>query len=259
MTQPSDPSMPAPMIHTAAGAFSPIPLLKRAAAPGAPGLGAPPGGAAGGGAGLGWYGSSSRPKLPSVYEFLEMGSPRLALARALGVPFAPWGINLSVVFNSVGPSVEPNVASDTKIIQDTYVESVCARVLSQNTPENQFDTLNGFFGNFQNAFEIQLRVTGAPRYDIYPRYVMLSNAIDMLAGAQFEGWVLTYDQQLQMDIQSTFGLPEDSLPIKVQVTFRTRAPIGESFTRMTADEALKDLQNEFGIECRDAYRNWHCR
>lgn len=248
MTQPAAaPAAPAVEV------FGPsaLPLLK--------GLGGVPGKTAGGGGkGMGY--PSSRRGVPNTYDFLEMGSPRLALARALGVPFAPWLINLSATFTTAGPAVIPDVSSDTKIIQDVYVEAVVGRVLSQVTIENQFDTLSGFFGNAQNPFELKLFVQGAPRYDVIPKYTMLSTAIDTLSAAsEFHDWVLTYDQNLEMSIQTTYALPVDQLPIKVQITFRTRGPIGEAFSRMTNEEALERLKCEFGIEACDAYNRWHCR
>jgi hypothetical protein len=208
-------------------------------------------------AGLGWYGH--RGGLPGVYEFLEMGSPRMALARALGVPFAPWGVNVTTVFTQTAPAVQSDIGADTKFTQDVYVVGVIGRVINQNTPLNQFQTLSDFFANWQNAFQVKLWVAGSPRYGVFEKWTNLGNALDMLAPDWPRGWVLTYDQQIEMSFQSTVALPAATLPLQIQCTFRTLAPVGEGFSKMTNEDALARLYDACGIEMSAAYAAWHCR
>ena len=223
-------------------------------------------GAPGGGAGLGgggaWGGGGfgdGATKIPNMWQFLEMGSPRLALARALGVPFAPWMVSCTAEFTSASPSTQPNIGADTKFSQDQWIDAAIARVTSQNTPTNQFDTMSDFFQNWQNAFKCRLAVGGAPRFDVIPEYTRLSTAFDVTNPRWLGSWIVTYDQQLIMDFTSTFPLAVDSLPLEIQCTFRCWGPIGEMFTKMTADEAFMRLARDFGIECNDAFMRFHCR
>jgi hypothetical protein len=210
-----------------------------------------------GGAGLGSIGAGGdgRVKIPTLWEFLEMGSPRLALARARGVPFYPWTTSITVPFTSVSPSVQPNVGADSKFSQDMWIESAIARVTSQNTPTNQFDTLSDFFGNFQNAIKCKLYVDGSPRFDIVTKFTNLSNVFDITNPKSLGGWVATYNQQLVMDFSVAFPLAAGALPIELQCTFRCYGPIGEAYSRMTNETAFERLRDEFGIECVDAYVN----
>jgi hypothetical protein len=246
MTQPATdaPDDPPRILHPAAGLGLP-PFIKASRA----GLGF------GGGRASGRGGAS----LPGLFEFLEMGSPRLALARALGVPFAPWMVSCTTEFTSTSPSVQPDVGADTRFSQDQWIDAAIARITSENTPLNQFDTMSDFFGNWQNAFKVKLKVVGAPRYDVIPKFTRLSNAFDMTNPLWLGGWVVTYDQQLEMDFQSTFPLADAALPIELSCTFRCWGPVGEMFTKMTAEEAFVRLARDFGIECVEAYQNFHCR
>jgi hypothetical protein len=211
-------------------------------------------------AGGGVLGSTpGRKQVPSLWEFLEMGSPRLALGRAMGIPFAPWMVSINALFQTTSPSVVPNVGADTKFPQDFWIESAIARVTSQQTPTNQFDTMSDFFQNYQNGIECTLYVQGAPRFGIIEIYTPLSTAFDMTQPEWLGDWVATYDQNLEMSFQTVFALPEDALPLQVTCSFRCKGPVGEMFSRMTNDEAFHRLHRDFGIECSEAYIDWKCR
>lgn len=208
------------------------------------------------GAGLGRPG---RVRIPGLFEFLEMGSPRLALARAMGVPFAPWMVSCTATFTSTSPSLQPDVGADTKFSQDQWVDAAIAKVISQNTPLNPFSTMSDFFQNWQNGIQVKLFADGSPRYDVIPRFTQLGNAFDVTNPTWLGDWVLTYNQQLTMDFQTTFALPDTAVPLLVQCTFRCWGPIGEQFSRMTNDEAMTRLLQDYGIECNEDYCKYGCR
>jgi hypothetical protein len=213
-------------------------------------------------AGLGWYGAQHGGGPPSVYELLEMGSPRMALARALGVPFAPWLINVVALFEAADQVLVPDVGSDTKLTQDAYVDSLVFRVQPQFTAVNQFDTLSQFFLNFQSGIKAKLDIVGAPRYAVAPKFTPISTLSDMLGGGRWpHGWILTYDQNIEMSFQLSFPLPATPtfVPVEVTATFRLWEPIGEAFAKMDQGTALRRLRDECGIECSAAYTDRLCR
>ena len=222
------------------------------------GLGIPGEEIAKAGRGLGWYGSGHGGGPPGPYDLLEMGSPRLALARALGVPFAPWLINCVALFPAVDTPLVPDVGSDTKLTQDAWVDALIFRSTVLRTPTNQFDTLSDFFLNFQSGIRAKLAVVGAPRYEVAPKFTPLSTLSDMIGGGKWpHGWVVTYNQNFEMDFATSFPLPFPN--IEVTATFRLWAPIGEGFVKMDAETAIRRLRDECGIVCSAGYCNQHCR
>jgi hypothetical protein len=209
-------------------------------------------------AGLGWYGRGHGSGIPGPLELLEMGSPRLALARALGVPFAPWLINCVALFPTVDTQLVPDVGSDTKLTQDAWVDSLIFRAQILRTPTNQFDTLSDFFLNYQSGIKAKLAVVGAPRYEVAPKFTPISTLSDMVGGAHWpNGWIVTYNENFEMQFATSFNLP--AAPLEVTATFRLWAPIGEGFVKMDAETAIRRLADECGITCSPGYCNQQCR
>lgn len=207
-------------------------------------------------AGLGAAGDTTA-IAPDVYALLGMGSPRLALARALGVPFNPYLINVRADFTSTDTSIVPDVGSDVKIVQDTLMDAMVARVSNQSNVANLsvFQPQSDYFFNFQSGFEAILSVQGAPRYDVAPRYTPLSTLADMVVGGSHWpcGWLLTYQQQLFMSFKPTVALPY--APIEIVCTFRARVPSGEAFVDLSNRDAIAALAQMCGIVVSDAYRD----
>jgi hypothetical protein len=189
-----------------------------------------------------------------VYAMLQAGSPRLALAKALGVPLAPYIINVRAVFpDTVTPNI-PDVGADVKIVQDTLIDELVIRVENQSETanQNQFQAFSDFFFNYQSGIEAMLDVLGAPRYSVAPKYTPLSTLGDIVAGPHWPGgWILTYQQQLQMQFNARVLLP--FAPIEVICTFRGWVPTNEMFVSMTNREAVDMLQTDCGITLTDAY------
>jgi hypothetical protein len=190
-----------------------------------------------------------------VYAMLQAGSPRLALAKALGVPLAPYIINVRAIFPDTTTANIPDVGADVKIVQDTLIDALVCRVENQSETanQNQFQTLSDYFFNFQSGIEAMLDVLGAPRYSVAPKYTPLSNLCDVVNGNSHwpGGWILTYQQQLQMQFNARVLLP--FAPLEVICTFRAWVPTNEMFVSMTNREAVDMLQTECGITLTDAY------
>jgi hypothetical protein len=196
-----------------------------------------------------------------VFTYLSAGFPCLALAAAYGIPFAPYIINIKAEFSDDTVSYIPNVGSDVKIVQDTVVDSVLVRCISENPPLNVFSNQSDYYANFQNNITATLDVQGAPRYSIAPKFTPLATLCDAFNGNSKwpNCWILTYQQQLSMSFQANVAL--QNTPLDVWVTFRTRVPTSEKFVggKTTPSEAIAQLQSKFGVVVPQAYADWACR
>lgn len=211
--------------------------------PGGPGLGVP----------------ESTIVYADVYEFLCAGSPRLALARALGVPLAPYFINVRGDFASTSQVDVPSTGSDVKIVQDTLVDQLLLRITNQSAIANLsvFQPQSDWYFNFQSGLEATLDVQGAPRYAVAPRFTPLSTVCDAINGSghwpSHRKWILTYQQQLFMAFHASVNLP--FAPLDVVCTYRCWVPVGEAFVGMTNRDALDLLASRVDIVVSDAYRS----
>jgi hypothetical protein len=189
-----------------------------------------------------------------VQKMLEAGSPRLALAKCLGVPLAPYAINVRATFPDVDTPSVPNVGSDVKIVQDTLVDAMVVRITNDSGGQsNIFQPQSDYFYNFQSGIEATLDVKGAPRYAVADSFTPLSTIADMVNGnAKWPaGWILTYQQQLFMSFNARIA-PLAFSPLTVVCTFRTWTPVGEMFVQMTNREAFQRL-TECGVSCNQQY------
>jgi hypothetical protein len=195
------------------------------------------------------------PLASGVYAMLAAGSPRLALARARGIPLAPYLINCRATFPDTTTAIVPDVGADVKISQDTLIDAMVVRVENQSETanQNQFQSLSDFFFGFTSGIEATLTVQGAPRYDVVNRFTPLSTIADVVNGNGHwpGGWVLNFAQQIKMDFNAKILLP--FAPVEVIVTFRTWQPVTGSFVDMSTREALDALQSEFGLTLSDSY------
>lgn len=206
-------------------------------------------------AGFGCPGDGN-PQLAAVYAMLAAGSPRLALARARGVPFAPFFINIRATFPDTSVSSVPDVGSDVKISQDTLVNEMIVRVFNRSVTanQNQFQAQSDWYFNWQSGIEATMDIQGAPRPTIADTFIPLANLFDAFNGSAKRaghGFILTYQQQFFMSFQATVTLPV--APMEVVVTFPCETPVSQAFTRMTNREAIDALRSEFAVEIADAY------
>lgn len=202
--------------------------------------------------GLGHGDASMGPLSAGVYSMLAAGSPRLALAKALGVPLAPYCINVRATFQDSDDDVIPDVGSDVKIVQDTLIDALVIRITTDRAPVDELTTLSDFFFNFQSGIEATLDVLGAPRYAVAPKFTPLSTLADVVTGGSHwpGGWLLTYQQQLQMSFFARVALPD--FPVTVVCTYRGWIPVGEMFVQMTNMDAFDRLA-ECGVTCDGSY------
>lgn len=207
------------------------------------------------GMGIGVGDGGMGPLAAGVYAMLQAGSPRLALAKAMGVPLAPYIINVRAIFPDTDTTVVPDVGADVKIVQDTLVDALVVRIINESNTanQNQFQTLSDYFYNFQSGIEATLDVVGAPRYSVAEKFTPLGNLCDAVNGDSHwpGGWILTYQQQLMMSFRTTVNIP--AAPVEVICTFRTWTPTNDMFVAMSNREAM-DRLGEIGFHCDDNYK-----
>lgn len=210
--------------------------------------------------GIGCSDGSLGPLEAGVWAMLAAGSPRLALAKALGVPLAPYIINVRATFPEVDTADVPDIGSDVKIVQDTLIDAMVVRLQNDNTPQNIFQPQSDYFFNFQSGIEATLQVNGAPRYSVAEMFTPLSTLADVVNGGSHwpGGWLLTYQQQLFMSFHSRVTLP--FAPLEVICTFRGWLPVSDMFMRnRMSDDKVFAMLEECGVSCSDAYKSIVCR
>ncbi len=211
------------------------------------------------GCGGGGCGGASSPIMAGVFAMLAAGSPRLALAKAYGVPLAPFIINVRAEFPDVDTFNVPDRGSDVKIVQDTLIDALVIRVTLDNPALNILQPISDYFFNFQSGLEATLDVQGAPRYTVAENFTPLSTLADMVNGNSHwpAGWVLTYQQQLFMSFNARIQLPDS--PATVVATYRGWVPTSDMFVGMSTREAVTRLRDDCGIDCGEAYIERVCR
>jgi len=173
--------------------------------------------------------------MEDIKGMLALGSPRLALAKALGVPMAPWAIRIAAVFGTVSTPSVLDAGQDVKLVQDVIIDDIRYQVDNQNVGSGDFDYLNDYFYALQSNIEATLKVTGAPRYDVYPNFTPIAQIRRPTCG-----WVLTNTQGLRMDFQANTQLP--FAPVKVTFVFEGRTTHWAKLIEMTQGQALSALK-----------------
>jgi len=214
----------------------------------------------GGVPGLGCGDGGMGPLATGVYSMLAAGSPRLALAKAMGLQLAPYMVNVRATFPDTATSSVPDVGSDVKFTQDTLVDTMIYRIENQSATANWnvFQAQSDWYYNFQSSIEATLDVLGAPRYAVAPKFVPLANLADAFNGDSRwgGGWILSYQQQLKMSFNAKVTIP--TAPIEVIVSFRCWIPVWDELVQMTNREAIVRLR-EAGFDISDQYAARCCR
>jgi hypothetical protein len=190
----------------------------------------------------------------SIYELAQY-SPQLALARALGVPLAPYHLNIRTSFlDSTTLTTNPVTFENgnTSIVQP----SICDQIVYSMTATNAFSgdvfkTLSDWFYQTVSGIQAMMWVEGQPKYTVAPFYTPINALLSSLAEGWPLGWVLNYNQTVSMQFQQTVPVPFP--PVNIIVTFRLWQPIGtDDFQMMTAYDARKRL-SDMGLESAPPY------
>ena len=196
-----------------------------------------------------------------VYRLLSAGSPRLALARAMCVPFQPTVSNVRAVFSATSVTTIPNVGADEQYSQDTEITD-CEFIIqneSATANSNVFQPQSDFFYTQQSGISATLQLGKAPFYGVAPKFTPLANLVTGVRRViQDYGWTLGKTQQITMSFNADVAIPYS--PIEVIVSFIGRIPTTDEFMdgNMTKAEAVNKLE-EYGFCVPKGYRDFVCR
>jgi len=214
------------------------------------GLGAGSSGLGAGSKGLGW---GPDRLTAQVYEMLAVGSPRLALAVAMGLPIIPYQFAVVGTFVNQGTTLVPDAGNDVKIVQDTVIDSVDFQVQSGITPQG-LDSLTNWFFQYQSGIQAKLKVVsgsqGQAGYQVIPNFTpinLIPNIVDKYFNDQ--KWLLSYTNGIVMDFNASVPLP--FAPVTVTFTFSGRTSYDQKLLDTRNSEAVKKLE-QMGYNCADS-------
>lgn len=173
--------------------------------------------------------------MEDVKDLLREGYPRLALAKALGIPFAPYLLNLRGTFDVLSSPTIESAGSDTKIPQDTIIDAFTSRVTVDRVPANIFQTMSDYFLNWQSGIEVMIAVVGSPHYLVTPKYTPLANVSQLMP----RFWVLTQNQNITASFNARIALAE--FPTTVVCTLHGRTPVNDEIAGMSNEAARSKL------------------
>jgi hypothetical protein len=186
-----------------------------------------------------------------VYRLLRLGSPRLALAKAMCVPFQPTLSNVRAVYSSTsGPATIPNVAADQQYSQDTDITDVDWIVQNESATanSNEFQTLSDYYYTLQSSIGATLQVGKAPFYAVAPNFTPLKNLVMGIRRViARSGWVIGKTQQITMSFNADVAIPGE-------------IPETDEFMdgNMTKADAVNKLR-QLGYCIPPGYAAWACR
>src|SRR5271165_1705209 len=151
-----------------------------------------------------------------VYRLLSAGSPRLALARAMCVPFQPTFSNVRAVFSDDSVTMIPNTAADQQYSQDTEITDVewIIQNESQTANSNLFQAQSDSFYTLQSGISATLQLGKAPFYGVSPQFTPLKNLVKGLRRViKDHGWTLGKTQQITMSFNADVAIPYAPLEV----------------------------------------------
>jgi hypothetical protein len=178
----------------------------------------------------------SAPMLAVVARMLMLGSPHLALAHALGVPFGPVVLSIPVELRSragVG-------RTSSAVKMPTIVNRMAVRIVSKDAIDVELAVLD---------LDGCMSVKGNPQYCVSPNYVRLDSLIRVV-NSMPDSWVLTAGQEVEMRVRSNRRV---RAPITVYFALWCFQPILEhSLFKLSTNEALETLE-QAGYDVPEAF------
>lgn len=174
---------------------------------------------------------------------LAASSPPLALARMLGIPFAPYVLNISSTFTSASQTTlnPASFNAPGSITQPSIVDRLMFEVDQPQAFSGQvFKSIQDYFFGLQSGILATLQVTGAPRYTVAPYFTPIRSLCAMINEGWPAGWVLNHTQNIVMQFQASLaGLLVP--PTTVTASFRLWQPFSDEFIQMTDGEARSQI------------------
>lgn len=169
--------------------------------------------------GLGALGSLSGARADKICRMAAL-SPRSALAELTGAIKAPFIFTVVATFENTTQQIASGDMDATILGADTWINGL---VFDVQVPSafagNAFQSLYQFFYNKTSGIGVQIKLLGAPRYDVLQNYAPLTNAADFIGGENWPcGWLLLKTNGVHMDFVPLVTLP--NAPVTIYATFR---------------------------------------
>jgi hypothetical protein len=171
-----------------------------------------------------------------VYRLLDLGTPKLAYARAMGFTLEPFHILVSAPFTTTQTTTVPNAGNASKIFQDTLVTEIDYTITNTATPAG-LDSLTNFFFSEMSGITAQIKIEqGAGSYNPVPDFEPLR----LLRKKLFRPWLLGINTGVKMNFRASVVLP---FPVQVDVTFFGETTWWPKLMDMTTLDCMKRLQS----------------
>jgi hypothetical protein len=185
-------------------------------------------------------------------DWLIPKSPRLALARALGVDMVPFVFTISVNFSAAGSATITDQGPNKPISRDVLLYAIDIDLQNPaGFTGDEFKPQSDFFFAYTSGIQAAVNIYGAQKRRM--PYAPL-RAVNHYCSPD-EPWVVTEEQIPSMDFTTTTPLPFAG--ITVTVSFVGKTPATDTTFRMSPVDAFNCLE-QMGYQVDYARRLWGC-
>lgn len=181
---------------------------------------------------------------------IALWAPKIAYAMVVGVPRAPFVVDVPIQFTSSAVDAPPIVASfDNNLTQDTLIEKVSFTLFQQNSfPGSPFQSLYFSQLKSQSGVGVKMDVYGAPRYAMQDTLIDLANFADVMAVRWPSGLLLP--KQSNVKVTAVLFQTPVSVPFDVNITFLGWSSLDPDIDALSDDDARCRLR-KLGFEVPD--------
>jgi hypothetical protein len=197
--------------------------------------------------------SGDRRRDDGSVEWLIPKSPRLALARALGVDMVPYVFTISGTFSASGGSQTlPDQGPNKSISRDVLLYAIDIDIQNPNGfPGDEFKPQSDFFFAYTSGLQAAINIYGNERRRM--TYAPL-RAVNKYCSPE-EPWVIQEEQIPSIDFTTTTPLPYSQ--ITINVAFIGKTPAIDTTFRMSPIDAFNCLER-MGYCVDHAKSLWGC-
>src|ERR1700722_129600 len=185
-------------------------------------------------------------------DWLIPKSPRLALARAVGVDMVPFEFVISTNFAAAGQATNTDQGPNKPISRDVLLYNIDIDIQSPNAfVGDEFKSQYDYFFAFTSGIQGSLNIYGAQKRNMPYAPLRAFNGYC----SPDEPWVVTEEQIPSIDFTTTTALP--TAGVVVTVTFIGKTPAIDTTFRMSPVDAINCLAH-LGYCVDPARKLWGC-
>jgi len=181
-------------------------------------------------------------------------SPRAAWAEYTGAIKAPFVFSVGpVIFEDTTQQLASGDMDVEVLGAETWVKDIVFDIQVPAAFENSaFQSMSEFFFHKTSGLQVKMDITGRPRYDVCPNFAPLSSFANFIPGNWPQGWLLTKDNGIHVDMQPGSPIPSAFLPARIFVTFRAWQYVAPDIDAMSVGDAIAKLK---GVGYDLSFRN----